>query len=56
MNLNRQQFDIAVPGTWLTVLLVAAFIALPLVIPVAVVGAFIVGIAFALRDASGHDR
>jgi hypothetical protein len=56
MHLNRRQFDVAIPGTWLTVLLIAAFISLPLTIPIAVVGAFVVGILFAIRDGGeGHD-
>jgi hypothetical protein len=55
MHLNRRQFDVAIPGTWLTVLLIVAFISLPLIVPVAVVGAFVVGILFAVRD-GGEDH
>lgn len=51
MHLNRHQTDVAIPGAWITAMLVVAFISLPLVIPVAVVGIFVVGILFGIRDA-----
>jgi len=54
MHLNRQQFDVAVPGTWIVILLAIAFISLPLVVPVAVVGAVVVGLLFAIRDGADH--
>lgn len=50
MHLNRHQFDVAIPGAWITAMLIVAFISLPLVIPVAVVGVFVVGILFGIRD------
>ena len=50
VHLNRHQFDVAIPGAWITTMLIVAFISLPLVIPVAVVGAFVVGILFGIRD------
>jgi len=64
MRFNRQQFDIAVGGGYVTSIVTAAFISLPLVVPVTVVGALLTGIAFALRDgaeaggdgACSHDR
>ena len=64
MRFNRQQFDIALGGGYVTSIVTAAFISLPLVVPVTVIGALLTGIAFALRDgaeaggegACGHDR
>jgi len=64
VRFNRQQFDVAVGGAYVTSIVTAAFISLRLVLPVAVVGALITGIAFALRDgadagregACSHDR
>ena len=64
MRINRQQFDIAVSGGYVTSIVTAAFISLPLVIPVTVIGALLTAIAFALRDgaeaggkgACSHDR
>ena len=50
MHLNRQQFDVAIPGAWIVVLLSIAFISLPLLVPVAIVGAVVVGRLFAIRD------
>jgi uncharacterized protein (UPF0261 family) len=50
MRFNRQQFDIAVGGSYVTSIVTAAFISLPLVVPVTVIGALLTGIAFALRD------
>jgi hypothetical protein len=53
VQLTRQRFDLAVLGTWLTALLVTAFISLKATIPVFVVGAFVVGLLFAIWDGSG---
>jgi hypothetical protein len=56
MHLNRQQTDVAIPGASITAMLVVAFVSLPLVVPVAVVGVFVVGILFGVRDAGDrHD-
>ena len=54
MHLTRQQFDLAVLGTWLTILLTTAFISVKALIPVGVVGAFVVGLLFAIWDGSDH--
>ena len=53
MHLTRQRFDLAVLGTWLTAVLATAFISLKAAVPVFVVGAFVVGILFAIWDGSG---
>ena len=50
MHLNRTQFDIAIPGALATAMLTAAFISLPLVIPVTVIGSIVTGMLFAIRD------
>ncbi len=54
MHLNRQQFDVAIPGALVVVLLAVAFISLPLVVPFAVVGGVVVGLLFAIRDGADH--
>ena len=56
MQINRQQFDIAIGGGYATVVVAAAFISLRLAVPVAVVGGLITGIAYALRDGASPAR
>ena len=55
MHLSRNQSDVIAPGAWITFLLVLAFFALPLLIPGAVIGTFVLGIFYAARDADDHE-
>jgi hypothetical protein len=55
MRLTSQQFDVALGGAYVTLVVAAAFVSLGLAVPVTVVGGLATGIAFAIRDA-GEDE
>jgi hypothetical protein len=56
MRITRQQFDIAVVGSYATAVVASAFASLRLAVPVAVVGALLMTMAFALWDGAGRDE